>query len=64
MHNTEPDNMYHFDQDFYTSTIEQITSDAESSKFTSMGIKLTWLENTRPIEYSESQKLHKWLEHA
>ena len=36
MHITEFDNIYHIDQDFYMSKIEQIPSDSELSKFSSM----------------------------
>ena len=48
MHITESDNMYHINQDFYESKIEQVPSDAEFSKFVSMEMRLEWLANTRP----------------
>ena len=47
MHITESDNIYHTDQDFYLSKIEQIPSNAEFSKFAFMRMKLSWLANTR-----------------
>ena len=42
MHITESDKMYHIDQGFYMSKIEQIPSDAEFSDFASIGMKLAW----------------------
>ena len=44
----ESENMYHIDQDFYVSKIDQIPSDSEFSKFSSMRMKLPWLEIIRP----------------
>ena len=40
MHIIESENLYHIDQDFYVSKIEQIPSDAEFSQFASMRMKL------------------------
>ena len=47
MHITEPESMYHTDQDFYMSKIEQILSDDEFSRFASMRMRLPWLANIR-----------------
>ena len=40
MHVTDSDSIFHIDQDFYMSTIEQIPSDAEFSEVSSMRMKL------------------------
>ena len=48
MHTTESDKIYHVDQDFYRRRIEQIPSEAESSKFIYMRKKLAWIADTRP----------------
>ena len=48
MHITEYDNIDHRDQDLCMSMIEQITSNAEFSRFASMRMKPAWQANTRP----------------
>ena len=56
MHITDSDNRFYIDQDFYMRKIEEILSNAEFSKFVSMGMKLAWLANTRPeivFEFSQ-----------
>ena len=57
MHITEYDNMYHIDQDFYISKIEQISSNAELSKIASMRMRLPCLANTRPNIVLEISKI-------
>ena len=47
MHITESENMFHIDQDFYMSRIEQIPLNAKFSRFASMKMKLACLANTR-----------------
>ena len=40
MYINESENMYHIDQDFYMNKIELIPTDAESSKFVSVRMKI------------------------